>query len=59
MSSHDIHQLIYSLMAIQQDLDNLEKLLNQTPKNTRKIVEEICRDDIEKCRRVLTGTRRP
>lgn len=46
-------------MAIQQDLDKLEKLLNQTPESTRKIVEEICRNDIEKCRKIFTGTRRP
>lgn len=52
--SETLDKYIASLNAIREELDYLESLLKQTPESTRKIVEEICRKDIELCKRIFT-----
>lgn len=61
MSMNILNKYIESLLAIQEELDNLESLLNQTPEDTQKIVQEICKKDIELCKRIFTpnGKLRP
>lgn len=59
MLSKDIQQLVFSLISIQQNLDTLQTLLNQTPDNTYRIVEEICSNDIKKCLQIFSEKQRP